>query len=237
MGSALVGTPKQNRRTRGRPPTVADPHGPLDEWLVSLSPTAETLAECGRRILIERGYRALTLENVALEASVETSTVKRHFGTKAGLVSAVFDRSHVAKWEPLIAQVQGMEAGADRLKRYVAGLGALVTDWESALVDSELTGNVLRDPTLRRRFAAVWEWYRRDTLEVTGVSPHHGSLVSPEEGRRLEAMAALVISAIMGISFQKALDPDSVDADFALAMLGDMMAHYLAKSPPEVEES
>ena len=40
-----------------------------------------------RRLLAERGYPAVTLENVAAEAGVNKASIRYNFGNKAGLVA------------------------------------------------------------------------------------------------------------------------------------------------------
>ena len=78
---------------KGRPPGAPPPYpdGPMDTWLEGLSPTARNLLDAARRILLKRGYAGVTLEAVALEAGEDAPTIKRHFGSKAGLIHALFD--------------------------------------------------------------------------------------------------------------------------------------------------
>ncbi|HVU61603.1 MAG TPA: TetR/AcrR family transcriptional regulator [Mycobacteriales bacterium] len=55
--------------------------------------TRAKLLDAAEAALLERGYAALTLADVAGRAGVTTGAVQRHFSTKQGLLLAVFDRA------------------------------------------------------------------------------------------------------------------------------------------------
>ena len=82
--------PEAPKGKKGRPPGAPQPYpdGPMDTWLEGLSPTALNLLDAARRILVTDGYSGVTLEAVALEAGEDRATIKRHFGSKAGLIHA-----------------------------------------------------------------------------------------------------------------------------------------------------
>ena len=56
-------------------------------------PARDGAADPGRchELLAERGYEAVTFENVAAEAGVNKASIRYNFGNKAGLVAAVVD--------------------------------------------------------------------------------------------------------------------------------------------------
>lgn len=55
--------------------------------------TRAKLLDAAEDSLLDRGYAALTLADVASRAGVTTGAVQRHFTTKQGLLLAVFDRA------------------------------------------------------------------------------------------------------------------------------------------------
>lgn len=55
--------------------------------------TRAKLLDAAEDALLERGYAALTLADVASRAGVTTGAVQRHFTTKQGLLLAAFDRA------------------------------------------------------------------------------------------------------------------------------------------------
>ena len=74
---------------RGRPPrtnVIAETHPglPIEDPLQSLPPSARWVLQCARRILVEKGFPALTLENIALESQESKASIQRYFGSKSG---------------------------------------------------------------------------------------------------------------------------------------------------------
>jgi AcrR family transcriptional regulator len=196
----------------------SDPQGPLDEWLDGLSPTAVHIAAAGRRLLLEGGYEAVTIEAVALEANVDSSTVRRLFVTKAGLVHAIWDRLQIEPWAELVATVRELPPES-RFDAYVRGLGGLLEDRRLGIATAEVVAHGLRDEIVRSKIAADYDIARDSTFEVTGMDQGEG-----EDARRMRTLVSLVIAVIDGLAMQAAADPDAVDVDDAFAMLADMIA-------------
>jgi AcrR family transcriptional regulator len=221
------GTP----RRRGRPRAGADPQGPLDEWIDGLSPTAIHIVEAGRRVLVEDGYEAVTIERVAHEANVSPPTLKRLFVSKAGLLHAIFSRLEAEEWEKLVAEVKDVEPPAARLEACVRGLGRLIATADTGVGLSEALAHGARDPILRAKFAFDYDLARRGWLKLAGlddaVATGDRPPRDPEAAGRSRALASLIVASIDGLSLQVATDPDSVDLDTTFAVLGEMVRDWL----------
>jgi len=211
------------KRRRGRPRLNSDPQGPLDACIAGLSPTALHIVDVARGMLLEKGYDAVTLEAVALEANVEPSTVRRQFISKAGLLHAVFDRLQAEPWEALVARVKDIRAPQERLYAYISGLRALVEGGQSAVGISEVLARGLRDPVLRGKIAVDYDIARDGTLELGELEAGDDD----ELARRQRALASLIVAAIDGLSLQVAADPDGVDQDLVFEILADMVRQWL----------
>ena len=206
---------------RGRPPSAPAPYpaGPMDTWLDELSPTAHRILRAARELLLERGYEALTLEAVALEAGEDRATITRHFGSKAGLLHALFDDLGEDIFEDLSARAVALPAGERRRHTFVRSLAGLATDPQLALGMFELMPHALRDPILRDRFAALYVLYRKLMLEQSGIAERLSSLSAYEDRQDVAALPALLMAVIDGMSFQVGLDPKAVDCDRVFALL------------------
>jgi len=150
-------------RGRGRPRAGADPQGPLADWINGLSPTAIHVVNVGRRVLVEDGFEAVTIEHVALEANVSPATIRRQFVSKSGLLYAIFSRLEAEAWEKLVADVQPISPAEARLHAYISGLGALIEDPSNGVGLTEVLAHGLRDPILRQKMAA--DYPKPSTLE------------------------------------------------------------------------
>lgn len=213
-------------RQRGRP-RRPDPRADLDAWLESLPPTALHILEAARDLLVTEGFSSLTLERVALEAGVDRSTLRHHFVSKAALLNALFNRLQIDAYHALVDRIAGLPTPVDRVRAYVSGLGELIADPEAVRAMFELAPQSLRDPLLREKFAAFYASARSETLTVTGLCDESACL-DAERRRRLDALAALIVASLDGLSYQTALDP-AVDADLAFEMLADMITLLLER--------
>jgi AcrR family transcriptional regulator len=219
----------QEKRRRGRPRRNADPQGPLDQWIAGLSPTALHIVHVARAMLLEKGYDAVTIEAVALEANVDPSTVRRQFASKAGLMHAVFDLMQAEPWDALVARVRDLPAPGERLHAYISGLGSLIEGGQSAVGISEVLARGLRDPVLRAKIAVDYDIAREGTLELVELDAG----ADDDEARRLQALAGLIVAVIDGLSLQVAADHDGVDRDLSFSMLADMVRLWLLQEAPE----
>jgi AcrR family transcriptional regulator len=231
-----VTDPAGPSRRRGRPRAGADPQGPLDEWIDGLSPTAIHIVEAGRRVLVEDGYEAVTIERVAHEATVSPPTVRRLFVSKAGLLHAIFSRLEAEEWEKLVAEVEDIEPPAARLEACVRGLGRLISTADAGVGLTEALAHGVREPILREKFAFDYDLARRGWLELEeaaagGASaardPSSGASSGQTDAARLHSLASLIVATIDGLSLQVATDPDSVDLDATFAVLAEMVRDWL----------
>ena len=216
-------------RRRGRPRAGADPQGPLDEWIDGLSPTAIHIVDAARRVLVEDGYEAVTIERVAHEANVSPPTIRRLFVSKAGLLHAVFSRLEAEEWEKLVAEVRDIEPAATRLEACVRGLGRLISTGDAGVGLTEALAHGVRDPILRGKFAFDYDLARRGWLELAELdvaATTDGAPPGPAAQRR-RALASLIVATVDGLSLQVATDPGSVDLDAAFAVLAEMVRDWL----------
>ncbi len=56
-----------------------------------LGPTAKRILDAGVRVLDREGFGGLTFERIAAESGENGALIRYHFGSKAGLVSALVD--------------------------------------------------------------------------------------------------------------------------------------------------
>jgi AcrR family transcriptional regulator len=224
-------TPGRPPRRRGRPPKAPPasdrpPGLSVSDPLAALPPAARRILVNAQRLVIERGFHALTIESVALESGETPHTVLRHFGSKAGLVESVMDAAAHDAYVRLVSSVGDLAPGRERAAAYIEGLSSLAKDTEAAVLIFRIAPHALVDPALRTRAAALYSWYRELTVREAGLSPDATPDLPEEERLRLQRLGAVIVAAVDGLSLQAGLDP-AFDADAAFAELARLVTSAL----------
>ncbi len=146
--------------TIGRPDGVAAAQAEWDraDPLTSLHPTAQNLVRTAKRIILEKGLSALTLNELVRESGENKSSTAYYFGNKAGLVEAVLDS--IVHDEFLSFKVRLDESEpAERLAHLVRGMRRFSAMQEDFRVFFELLPHALRHEALHARLQGLYDWY------------------------------------------------------------------------------
>lgn len=181
-----------------------------------------SLLEAARKVLYEKGYASLSTRDVAAAAGVPLSQIHYHFGSKQGLVLALF--------EYLNAQLLGRQGalfGDSSLKlseRWDRACDYLEDDIASGYVRvlQEMIAASWADPEVARTVRAglmgwinlIVEAARKAAGEVGGLGPF-----SPEE------IGALVANAFIGAEslYLLGVEPAGSPARLGLRRVGDLL--------------
>ena len=121
------------------------------------------------RLLAERGYAALTLENVAAEAGVNKASIRYNFGNKAGLVAAVVDALIHDECLRLAADLRTVNED-DRLHAAMVGIEGMIAGADSFPGFFDILPHAFRDDDLRERMFELYRWWYRQNLEWLGLA-------------------------------------------------------------------
>ncbi len=164
------------------------------------------LLAAARRVFLERGYYAATLDQIADEAGFSKGAVYSRFASKADMFLALLE-DRIAERAAQNARLAGEVAGtgnfaalldlAERAERSAPGWRLLVTEFRV---------HAARDPELNRRYAAL------HAQAVDGVA-HIFAEVSKEDARDLplppRQLAELWLTIETGRALEQIADPDA----------------------------
>ena len=164
------------------------------------------LLAAARRVFLERGYYAATLDQIADEAGFSKGAVYSRFASKADMFLALLE-DRIAERAEQNARLAGELAGtgnfaalldlAERAERGAPGWRLLVTEFRV---------HAARDPELNRRYAAL------HAQAVDGVA-HIFAEVSKEDARDLplppRQLAELWLTIETGRALEQIADPDA----------------------------
>ncbi|MEI6449083.1 MAG: helix-turn-helix domain-containing protein [Actinomycetes bacterium] len=208
-------------RGRGRPREVerraAGEGLPYERPLEALPLTAQTVLAAARGIVLERGMSGFTLEAVAGAAHVDVSTLYYHFGGKPGLLEALVDSLAHDALAGFAREAMKARTVEERLRAYVKAIRDLLRegDGSSGRAYFELMPYAYRDPSLRRRIAALNQWHVATSLAII-VGERADSA---EIARSAQAIAHLVFAAVDGIELHYDMDPAGYPLDEVFELL------------------
>ena len=188
---------------------------PFEDPLSTLPETAQKILAAASRLLAERGYAAVTLENVAAEAGVNKASIRYNFGNKAGLVAAVVDALIHDECLRLAADLRTVSE-QDRLHAAMVGIQGMIVGADSFRGFFDILPHAFRDDDLRERMFELYRWWYRQNLEWLGLAVETSD---GEQHEILTGLAELIAAIPDGLSVQAGLDPEHFDLKRPLAAL------------------
>jgi TetR/AcrR family acrAB operon transcriptional repressor len=198
-------------------------HFPFGDPLESLPATARKILMAATTLLAEKGYEAITLENVAAAAGVNKASIRYNFGNKAGLVIAVADALIHDECLRLAAGVEDVPE-EERLHTAIIGIRRMILDADSFRGFFDILPHALREPELRSRLWALYAWWYQQNLKALGLA-----VPGVEDDAMLMGLAELIAAIPDGLSVQAGLNPDGFDLDRPLATLEFLLRNSMAE--------
>jgi AcrR family transcriptional regulator len=187
---------------------------PCENPMTTLPETAQRILVAAANLLAERGYDALTLENVAAEAGVNKASIRYNFGNKSGLIGALVDFLIHDECLRIAADVK-KTPDAERVHTTMHGIRHMILEADSFKGFFDILPHAFREPELRDRVWSLYAWWYRQNLEWLGL----GEVKGAEENDTLMGLAELMAAIPDGLSVQSGLNPDGFDPGRALATL------------------
>jgi AcrR family transcriptional regulator len=195
------------------------------------------LLEAAAELIVEHGYERTTLQAIGRKAGYSHGLVTGRFGSKEGLLTVLLDRMVVEWKEHELHDAIGEAVGAD-------GIGIVINGVRESIAKSPslmralyvlMFEALLPVPILRDRMTELHRALRRDMTAMIEAGMAAGAVRS---GIDPGAVAAMVVSALRGASYQWLLDPDDFDIDAQLRALdATARAHLRPVDDPAVEVS
>ncbi len=197
---------------------------PLEDPSSSLPVTAQRILVAATRLLADRGYEAVTLENVAAEAGVNKASIRYNFGNKAGLVMAIADHLIHDECLRLAADTQSVPE-EERLHVAMLGIRRMIVDADSFRGFFDILPHAFRDPELRERMFSLYVWWYQQNLTWLGL----GGSESVMDSHLLMGLAELIAAIPDGLSVQAGLNPEGFDLGRPLAALEFLLGNSMSQ--------
>ncbi len=184
--------------------------------------TGTVLLEAAKKVLRQKGYAGLSTRDVATAANVPLSQIHYHFGSKQGMVLALFeylngqllDRQHALFHDPALKLSEQWDKACDYLDDDIAsGYVRVLQELNAASWSDAEVAKVIR-AGLKGWLDLIAELARKAERELGGLGPF-----TPEE------VGALVGSAFIGAEchYLLGLEKKGIPVRHALRRVGDLI--------------
>ncbi|MBE0528900.1 MAG: hypothetical protein IH629_06840 [Thermoleophilia bacterium] len=150
-----------------------------------------------------------------------TALIRYHFGSKAGLLTALVDAVMYQESVELIEQLTTVPAGDERRAQLLRLHQRLPDDRDAYRMFFELIPHTLRDDELRPHLRDLFEWYRR--LDAWALKEPGDK----QPAAHIAPMALLTVAIADGVALQKLADPD-LDVGPAFDLWRRLVLGYVA---------
>jgi AcrR family transcriptional regulator len=209
-----MSAPRNSRRDvfNGRRLAVHDP-------AVDLHPTALKILQAAKRLLVAKGFEAITLEAIAAEAGVNKASTRYYFGNKAGLMCAIVDEIVLDGCAALASDVSERLPEAERLDSFIANSKRMATDVELCSSYFDILPHAVRDRHLRRRLVYLYDLWYDWNIEWLGLDD-----LPLEFDAELRALGQFTAAVADGIAVQIEIHGEEYDSAATLRLLREFLA-------------
>jgi len=208
-GASAIADPKSTTSAARMPPA------PVRSPAASLPPTALKILEAAKKLLVSKGYEALTLERIAAKAGVNKASTRYYFGSKAGLLEAIVDEIVLDECASMARNVPRGAPLEERVDGFIQGVRKMATDPASFGGFYDILPRALRDQNLRARLVRLYEVWYAWNLEWLVLE----QVEDQQQREHLAAMGQLTAAIIDGIAIQASIHGKEYDPEPTLETL------------------
>jgi AcrR family transcriptional regulator len=177
----------------------------------ALHPTALRILEAAKRLLVKRGFEAVTLEAIAAKAGVNKAATRYYFGSKSGLISAMVDEIVLDECAAIASDVGDGLSDDERLDTFVDNIRRMTHHVDGYSGFFDILPHAVRDRHLRSRMEYLYDVWYEWNIEWLGLKGHWGPEVDAEL-RSLGMFAAAVADgmAVQAMIHRADYDPEPI---------------------------
>ena len=144
--------------------------GVLDATLIN---SKDAILDAAEMLMARVGYDKASISQICRESKLPVGSIYHHFGSKAGLLSAVIERG-VGRFFSALPQPDAGAASAEQAMReyFGAAADAIVENLDFFTLEGDLTRFRRRDPEFARTIATVRERNEQNLTAVIAPLAH-----------------------------------------------------------------
>ena len=185
---------------------------------------AAMLVEAGLACLARGGILAFTIDNICREADASRGLITHHFGSKDGLLAAVY----AAAYQPMLESLAPADAPPPDLMVIIERVFATYNFTQDSLnVWLALWGEIATNPALQAEHRKHYALYRATVARaIAGLTTARDLQIDADE------LAISVIALIDGLWLEQGIDPELLSPSRSIAACRRMLEPILGPLPP-----
>jgi AcrR family transcriptional regulator len=188
--------------------------------------TRERVLDAAETLFLQKGFRAISVHEIAAAAGYTTGAIYSSFSGKDELFLAVADRRIARQHEIWRSALQSVSESADAALALGDALTRAMPEPAWTAVYYEFLSDAARNQQLRHRLAEVQR--AGNSLFAEGLSGVTSSSLLP-----LDRLAPIIAALMRGCALMSFVDPDADD----VALFSDGVAVLLGGTPAERSSS
>jgi len=198
---------------------------PVNDPAHALHPTALRILEAAKRLLVERGFDAVTLEAIAAEAGVNKAATRYYFGNKAGLLSVMVDEIVLDECASIASEVGRELSEEERLDGFVENIRRMVQHVDGYSGFFDILPNAVRDRHLRSRMVYLYDVWYDWNIEWLGFD----GMLDREVDEELRSLGMFTAAVADGVALQAMIHGRDYDPEPVLRMLRAFLTDVRAR--------
>lgn len=228
---------RKERRSGGSGQNGKTKRGTADLRRLKGSVSRDRILDSALALFSQRGYAATGVSGIVRAAGIEKSALYWHFGSKEGLLAAVFDRMDAEFVDRILKRTARSEIGPDEaLRLFVDGLKQIVAQ-NGHIVRLLLSVSIERSQVSAETRSAMERVFERTRLAVAHGFEQALGVNLPD----VDLIARLTLAYLWEAAVRAQIDPQGVEHDRFFAHLRRLIAldveHQLAAMGAEVDAS
>jgi TetR/AcrR family transcriptional regulator, transcriptional repressor of bet genes len=184
------------------------------------------LEDAALACMAQGGITHFTIDKVCARAGVSRGLITHHFGSKDGLLAAVYARMYAG----MLVAIEESISGQPRIVTLVEAMVSPAQFAPDTLnIWLTLWGEIATNPTLRTEHRRQYATYRSDVVAaVQELASQRNRMVDAD------ALALSLICLIDGLGLQRCIDPAVLDAGQARKACYDLLEPALGPLRPDI---
>ena len=178
------------------------------------------LARCAFEVFAERGFKEVTIDDIAAKAGVTKGSFYSHYRSKQEIILAACNHYYRANQQKVHARIAALTDPLEQLLSVLEfSVHSCVIDRANRMFTTEIFALALQDQAVRAGWAQFYDTVRQMYVGLVQAACVLGELSTPDP----EAAVNLMLSAMEGVKLRATFEPHIAAPDEQAVIVAGLM--------------